>query len=42
VRYQVIAAAGHMVNLEQPAAVNALLTEFLDHLPVTTVAGPEG
>lgn len=32
-RQEVIEAAGHMVNLEQPAAVNALLTEFLDHLP---------
>lgn len=32
-RQEVIAAAGHMVNMEQPAVVNALLTEFLDHLP---------
>ena len=28
-----IAGAGHMVNLEQPAAVNELLTRFLDGLP---------
>ncbi len=31
--YRVVADAGHMVNMEQPAAVNALLTEFLDGLP---------
>jgi pimeloyl-ACP methyl ester carboxylesterase len=42
VRYQVIAGAGHMVSLEQPAAVNALLTEFLDHLPVPAAASPSG
>ena len=48
VRQEVIAAAGHMVNLEQPAVVNALLAEFLDRLPATATAtatattGPEG
>jgi 3-oxoadipate enol-lactonase len=32
-QYHVIAGAGHMVNLEQPAAVNDLLTRFLAGLP---------
>jgi 3-oxoadipate enol-lactonase len=32
-RYHVITGAGHMVNLEQPAAVNDLLTRFLAGLP---------
>jgi 3-oxoadipate enol-lactonase len=27
--YHVVADAGHMINLEQPAAVNELLTRFL-------------
>jgi pimeloyl-ACP methyl ester carboxylesterase len=27
--YRVIAGAGHLVNLEQPAAVSDLLTEFV-------------
>jgi 3-oxoadipate enol-lactonase len=31
--YQVIEDAGHMVSMEQPAAVNELLTGFLDGLP---------
>jgi len=31
--YQVVAGAGHMVNMEQPAAVNELLTRFLAGLP---------
>ena len=31
--YRVIADAGHMVNMEQPAAVNELLTRFLGGLP---------
>jgi hypothetical protein len=31
--YRVVAGAGHMVNMEQPAAVNALLTRFLAGLP---------
>jgi len=29
-RYQVVAGAGHMSNMEQPGAVNRLLTQFLD------------
>jgi 3-oxoadipate enol-lactonase len=33
--YRVVAGAGHMVNLEQPAAVNELLTRFLDELAPT-------
>ena len=41
-RQEVIAAAGHMVNLEQPAAVNALLGGFLDRLPPMAATGTEG
>jgi pimeloyl-ACP methyl ester carboxylesterase len=34
--YHVVADAGHMINIEQPAAVNALLTRFVrDALPAT-------
>ena len=40
-RQEVIAAAGHMVNLEQPA-VNALLGGFLDRLPPMAATGTEG
>jgi pimeloyl-ACP methyl ester carboxylesterase len=32
-RYEVVPEAGHAVNLDQPARVNALLAEFLDGLP---------
>ena len=32
-RYHVVPDAGHMINMEQPAAVNDLLTAFLDQLP---------
>ena len=28
--YHVVANAGHMINMEQPAAVNDLLTRFLE------------
>jgi len=31
--YRVVAGAGHMVNMEQPGAVNELLTRFLAGLP---------
>jgi len=31
--YRVVSGAGHMTNMEQPAAVNELLTRFLDGLP---------
>jgi len=41
-RQEVIAAAGHMVNLEQPAAVNALLGGFLDQLARMASTGTEG
>jgi 3-oxoadipate enol-lactonase len=34
--YHAVADAGHMINIEQPAAVNALLTRFVrDELPAT-------
>ena len=42
VRQEVVAAAGHMVNLEQPAVVNALLARFLDQVLVPAAAGLEG
>ena len=32
--YRVVAGAGHMINMEQPTAVNELLTGFLAGLPV--------
>ena len=32
-RHQVVADAGHMINMEQPAAVNDALTGFLGELP---------
>jgi pimeloyl-ACP methyl ester carboxylesterase len=32
--HHVVAGAGHMVSMEQPAAVNELLTRFLGRLPV--------
>jgi 3-oxoadipate enol-lactonase len=44
-RYQVVAGAGHVINMEQPAAVNELLARFLDQLaPAATAAsaGQEG
>ena len=31
--YHVVADAGHMINMEQPAAVNEALTRFIDELP---------
>jgi pimeloyl-ACP methyl ester carboxylesterase len=31
-QYHVVADAGHMINMEQPGAVNALLSRFLDQL----------
>jgi 3-oxoadipate enol-lactonase len=40
-QYHVIPGAGHMANLEQPAAVNELLTRFLAGLPSPSAgAGP--
>jgi 3-oxoadipate enol-lactonase len=37
--YRVVAGAGHMVNMEQPAAVNGLLTRFLAGLPAPATEG---
>ena len=34
--------AGHMINMEQPAAVNDLLTRFLARLPVPAADGLTG
>jgi 3-oxoadipate enol-lactonase len=41
-RYQVVAGAGHMINMEQPAVVNDLLDRFLDQLPSAASARSEG
>ena len=38
--YHVVAEAGHMINMEQPAAVNDVLTRFLDELPPPGTARP--
>ena len=38
--FRVVAGAGHMVNMEQPAAVNGLLTGFLAGLPGPATEGP--
>jgi pimeloyl-ACP methyl ester carboxylesterase len=35
-RYHVVADAGHMINMEQPSAVNEVLARFLDELPSGT------
>ena len=32
-QHHVVPDAGHMINMEQPAAVNELLTRFIDGLP---------
>ena len=39
-QYHVVADAGHMINMEQPGAVNALLSRFLEQLgpPASTSA----
>jgi len=39
-RHHVVAGAGHMANMEQPAAVNELLTRFLAGLPVPAAQAP--
>ncbi|HEX4216053.1 MAG TPA: alpha/beta fold hydrolase [Candidatus Dormibacteraeota bacterium] len=36
-RHHVVAEAGHMVNMERPAAVNELITRFMDVLPSASV-----
>jgi 3-oxoadipate enol-lactonase len=41
-RYDVIAGAGHMINMERPAAVNELLARFLDQLRPPAAATPAG
>ena len=40
--YRVVAGAGHMISMEQPAAVNDLLTRFLARLPVPATDGLPG
>jgi len=47
-RYHVVARAGHMLNMEQPAQVSRLLAGFLDQLPdgsrrhrETKIGGPD-
>src|SRR5262249_9789837 len=40
--YHVVAGAGHMASMEQPAAVNDLLTRFLARLAVPATAGRAG
>jgi len=32
-QHRVVPDAGHMINMEQPEAVNELLTRFIDGLP---------
>ncbi len=39
-QYHVVAGAGHMINMEQPAAVNALLARFLDQPPPAAATAP--
>jgi len=39
-RYHVVQGAGHMVNMEQPEAVNDILLRFLDELPPPAAAQP--
>ena len=38
--YHAVAGAGHMVNMERPAAVNELLSRFLAGLPAPAAEGP--
>jgi pimeloyl-ACP methyl ester carboxylesterase len=38
--YRAVAGAGHMINMEQPAAVNDLLTRFLARLAAPATEGP--
>jgi 3-oxoadipate enol-lactonase len=37
--YHVVPGAGHMINMEEPAAVNELLARFLEQLPAPAPAG---
>ncbi len=41
-QYHVVAGAGHMINMEQPTAVNELLARFLDQLPPAAATAPAG
>ncbi len=39
-QYRVVAGAGHMINMEQPAVVNELLAQFIDQLPSAAATAP--
>ena len=39
-QYHVVADAGHVINMEQPAVVNALLARFLDQPSPAAAAAP--
>ena len=41
-QYHMVAGAGHMINMEQPAAVNELLAAFLERLRPSPAATPDG
>jgi pimeloyl-ACP methyl ester carboxylesterase len=41
-RYHVVAGAGHMINMEQPAAVNELLARFREQLRPSAAVTPAG
>jgi pimeloyl-ACP methyl ester carboxylesterase len=42
-QYHVVPDAGHMINMEQPGAVNALLSRFLEQLgPAATTSAAAG
>jgi pimeloyl-ACP methyl ester carboxylesterase len=41
-QYHVVAGAGHMINMEQPAAVNELLARFLEQLRPSAAVTPSG
>jgi hypothetical protein len=42
-QYHVVADAGHMINMEQPGAVNALLSRFLEQLgPAASTSAAAG
>jgi 3-oxoadipate enol-lactonase len=41
-QFHQVTGAGHMINLEQPAVLNELLTGFLDRLPAATFSKPLG
>jgi pimeloyl-ACP methyl ester carboxylesterase len=40
--YRAVAGAGHMINMEQPAAVNELLTRFLARVAAPATEGQTG